>query len=132
MRLVPLLLFAITSLAHNAAVRLDGGVFRASLWSGTVGSRLDLTPSGASQAVIFDMHEGQQVGWAILSGTNTYRASLWSNTSGSWVDLHKFAKGFANSVAYGIWHDATYTYVVGHGYNNATARQEALMWRKRR
>ena len=36
--------------------------------------------------------------------------------------------GFANSFGNGIWHDGAVTYVVGYGFNNTTARDEALMW----
>jgi hypothetical protein len=56
---------------------------------------------------------------------------LWSSTAASWVDLHELLpRKFTQSIALGIWHDATYTYVVGYGYNSKRDRQEALMWRR--
>ncbi len=46
------------------------------------------------------------------------------------MDLHAFLpRKFQTSVALGIWHDDTYTYVVGRGYNSKRDRMEALMWR---
>lgn len=58
------------------------------------------------------------------------RASLWSGTAASWVDLHALLppEVFDESQALGIWHDDANTFVVGHGRNLQTQRNEALMW----
>jgi len=106
-----------------------GGRFHAGLWNGTAASWVDLHPPGAnesSEALAVD--GGQQVGFVFHN--DPYRASLWNGTAESCVDLHAFLpKKFESSVASGIWHDATHTYVVGYGYNSKRQRQEALMWR---
>ena len=73
---------------------------------------------------VYAVHGGQQVGGV------AFNAALWSSTAASWVDLHELLpRKFTQSIALGIWHDATYTYVVGYGYNSKRQRQEALMWR---
>jgi hypothetical protein len=104
------------------------GVPHASLWKGSAESWLDLNPVGADTSAALGVHGGQQVGYtyALVGGT---RASLWSGTALSWVDLHAFlSSDFTESLARGIWHDETFTYVVGYGYNSTTTRYEALMW----
>jgi hypothetical protein len=72
------------------------------------------------------VHGGQQVGYVNALS----RASLWSGTAASWVDLHAFLPAEFNhsSIARGIWHDGTSTYVVGKGFNSTTGRDEALLW----
>ena len=109
------------------AAYAPGGINHACLWTGTAESRVDLTPAGADgDSVAYGVHAGQQVGWALVSGQ---RASLWTGTAASWVDLHAFLPaGLHYSIAYGIWHDVGFTYVVGFGHNNTTKRDEALMW----
>ncbi len=100
-------------------------ISRASLWSGTAASWVDLSPAGSNTSTTATaVHAGQQVGGV------SFRASLWSGSAESMVDLHAFLpRKFQTSHALGIWHDATYTYVVGYGYNTKRDRQEALMWR---
>jgi hypothetical protein len=98
----------------------------ASLWSGTAASWVDLSPAGTSNwsSRAYAVHGGEQVGDVGV------RACMWSGTPESWVDLHAFLPSkFTTSVALGIWHDATYAYVVGWGNNSKRNRQEALMWR---
>ncbi len=98
---------------------------RASLWSGTAESWVDLHPAGVGDisSCAYAVDGGQQVGFV------GFHASLWSGTAESWVDLQEFLpKKFSSSNALGIWHDATYTYVVGFGYNSRRDRDEALMW----
>ncbi|CAG1010327.1 hypothetical protein PHYC_03831 [Phycisphaerales bacterium] len=103
------------------------GFYHASLWGGTSASWLDLNPNGATSSYAFAVHGGQQVGYAAFGGRE--RASLWTGTAASYVDLHSFLPSeFTQSIARGIWHEGAFTYVVGHGFNNATARSEALMW----
>jgi hypothetical protein len=105
----------------------------AGLWSGSAASWVDLNPAGAIGSVAEGVHGGQQVGTAYFADPYYYyyaHAGLWSGTAASWVDLHSFlpAEFVASSQARGIWHDAGITYVVGSAYNNATGRNEALMW----
>ena len=59
---------------------------RASLWSGTAGSCVDLHPSGYGYSRAYASSGGQQVGYATASG-NIAHAGLWSGTAESWVDL---------------------------------------------
>jgi hypothetical protein len=63
-----------------------GDVYRASLWSGTAASWVDLNPIGALSSAITGIDNGQQVGEALVDGV--HRASLWSGTAASWIDLH--------------------------------------------
>ncbi len=109
--------------------RVDVDVIHASLWNGDAGSWVDLHPAGENtSSEAFGVHGGQQVG--VVFNNDPYRAALWSGTAESWVDLHELLpKQFESSMARGIWHDDTYTYVVGHGYNSKRDRNEALMWR---
>ena len=73
------------------------------------------------------MNGGQQVGDANVGGQT--RASLWSGTAASWVDLSAFLPAnYSSSTAQSIWSDASFIYVVGHGFNNLTIRDEALLW----
>ena len=63
-----------------------GGQNRASVWSGTPSSWLDLHPAGASRSQLYSTTGSQQVGFATVGGVD--RASLWSGSAASWVDLH--------------------------------------------
>jgi hypothetical protein len=104
-----------------------GGAYRASLWTGTAASWVDLTPAGSPQSLVNGVQGGQQVGTALVGGVA--HAGLWSGTADSWVDLNPFVpEGFANSFGNGIWHDGAFTYVVGYGFNATTSRDEALLW----
>ncbi len=106
------------------------GIDRASLWSGTAASWVDLTPTGATRFArsrAFGVQGGQQVGYATVGDHE--RASLWRGTAGSWVDLHAFlSTSFTVSYAYGISHDQGATYIVGTGFNSTLGHYEALMW----
>ena len=109
-------------------------MYRASLWSGTAGSWVDLHPAGASESVALGTSGTQQVGAARVEDVvgGVYRASLWSGTAASWVDLHSLLPGgpsaWRDSSAESIWSDGTTTYVAGSGHNLATGRGEALLW----
>ncbi len=107
-----------------------GGENRASLWTGTSASWVDLSPIvSAGPSYSHGVHSGRQVGFVTVS--SAAHASLWRGTAESWVNLHEFLPlGFSSSVARSIWCDGATTYVVGYGYNTATARTEAIMWVK--
>jgi uncharacterized protein (TIGR03382 family) len=62
-----------------------GGVRRASLWSGTADSWVDLSPVGATDSTVIAASGGQQAGVARIG--DAFHASLWSGTVASWVDL---------------------------------------------
>jgi hypothetical protein len=61
-------------------------VYRASLWSGTAASWVDLNPAGSSNSIAFATSGGQQAGRALMGGV--YCASLWSGTADSWINLN--------------------------------------------
>lgn len=74
--------------SQQAGHALVGGLTRASLWSGTAASWVDLTPAGSMQSIAYAASGSQQAGFADVGGID--RASLWSSTADSWVDLHSF------------------------------------------
>ncbi len=99
----------------------------ACLWNGSAASWTNLNPAGSGQSIAYAVHDGQQVGYA--GAQYQPHAGLWSGSAASWFDLHNYLPWeFTVSEAHGIWHDGATTYVVGSGYNSATARNEALMW----
>ncbi len=62
------------------------GPHRASMWSGTAASRVDLHPAGLFNSLIMGAGGGQQVGVVrLFSGTRI--ASIWTGTAESWVSL---------------------------------------------
>ncbi len=100
--------------------------FRASMWSGTPASIVDLHPAGPTEfswATAID--QDHQVGWVTSGGSQ--HAALWKNTAASYVDLHAFLPGtFTDSVATAVYHTPTATIVVGSGSNAGI--QQALTW----
>ncbi len=103
------------------------GTTRAVLWSGTAASLVDLHPIGYTDSQALAISGTRQVGLANLGGLN--RASLWTGTSASWQNLHAVLPSqYFTSVATGISSDGVNLYVTGYGYNNLTARDEALLW----
>ena len=126
-----------SSVAHGAGggqqvgLARVGGAIHASLWTGSTASWIDLNPAGGSNSEAYDADAGEQVGYVTVNGV--MRASTWAGSSASWTDLNRFLpKGYSYSIAFGIWHDSRYTYVVGMAYNTKAKREEAVMWRKRR
>lgn len=108
-----------------------GDHLRASRWLGSASSWVDLNPSFAVYSQAYAVHGSQQAGYVMIQGAGLH-ASIWSGTSASCVDLHKFLpKRFTWSMARGIWHDATHTYVVGWANDPKAARDEAILWRRR-
>jgi hypothetical protein len=89
-----------------------GGVKRASLWSGTSGSWVDLHPAGTSQSFAFDVDAGtgNQVGYAYINGgaDRFIRASLWSGSAQSWVDLSPMGTNESYALAIGDGKQAGY------------------------
>lgn len=81
---------------------------RASLWSGTKASWIDLHPAVASVSQATSIGGGQQAGWVSIEGDA--HASLWSGTAESWVDLHPV--GSTLSRVFGLGNDLQ-TGVVG-------------------
>jgi MYXO-CTERM domain-containing protein len=104
-----------------------GGVDRASLWSGTAASWVDLHPAAASASRALAASGNQQVGVAVVNLAP--HASLWSGSAASWVDLHAFVPAeFVSSEARGISTDGINLYVSGYGYDSVEEREEALLW----
>ncbi len=100
---------------------------KACLWTGSAESWVDLSPAGSSDAYAYGVYHGMQVGVCLMD--DGYRASLWRGTAASWVDLSAFIPGdFHGTVAEAVWSDGTNTYIVGHGSNWTTGREEAILW----
>ncbi len=100
---------------------------RAALWSGTAASWVNLNPPGSTGSYAIGVFDGRQVGFATFGGVE--KAGMWQGTAASWEDLSVHLVGsWGASRAYGVWHDHTTLYVVGHGFNNDTGRVEALLW----
>ena len=78
-------------------------VRRASLWSGTADSWVDLNPAGASFSGALGIASGpggiQQVGYAFVAGK--HHASLWSGSAASWVDLNPASATESHAYAVG-------------------------------
>lgn len=68
------------------------------LWSGTHASAVDLTPAGASTAVLRGTNGIKQVGMAYIAGA--FNAGIWSGTAASFVNLTP--AGMTPSAAYAI------------------------------
>lgn len=103
------------------------------VWTGTADSCVNLSPAEATASAAMAAYNGLQVGSAQIDGA--MRASLWNWTAPGvpwqWVNLHAFLpSNYTESYASGIWGDESHIYVVGWGRNNATGRDEALMWVK--
>jgi len=110
-------------------VRVPDTSSHAALWTGSAASWVDLHPAGATNSRASDVENGLQVGYADLAGVR--RASLWAGTAASRVDLHALLPAsFLTSEARSIWSGGGFTYVAGLGYNTATARSEALLWKR--
>jgi len=90
-----------------------GGTSRASLWSGTAASWVNLDPAGYSVAVGVD--DGVQVGSMRTGGD---RAALWRGTPGSYVNLHP--AGATTSFAYDVGSGQQVGYAVVGGWARAS------------
>ncbi len=104
-------------------------VRHASLWRGTAESWVDINPAEATSSEAYGVHDGLQVGYATFD--DVQHAVLWSGTADSAVDLSLALSGsWGNTVARDIWSDGNTIFVAGYGFNNATGRDEALLWAK--
>jgi hypothetical protein len=100
----------------------------ASLWTGSAASWVNLNPVGASSSRATGVFNGLQVGFAETATGE--RASLWRGTAASWVNLHAFLPPeFSSSTARDISGDGADLVISGFGFNTATNRTEALIWR---
>jgi len=62
--------------------------YRATVWTGSLASRVDLHPSSASgNSRAFAVQNGKQVGFAEFGGTSIH-ALLWSSGPNNYIDLH--------------------------------------------
>ena len=105
------------------------GTFHAALWSGSAATFVDLHPPGAYFSVARGVAGGEQVGHVTPTEQSGGRATIWSGSAATALDLHSFLPSdITSSGASGIWHDGAFTYVVGSGFNDATGRNEALLW----
>ncbi len=109
------------ALSQSAAYGVSGEQqvgYPGSLWTGSPGSRIDLTPAGYSGSVILAVHNGHQVGRAI--GPQV-RASLWSGTAASHISLHP--PGALHSEAVGVWNDQQVGFAA-----NSSGIPHACLW----
>ena len=73
------------------------GVQRASLWSGSEASWVDLNPAGSTDAGVFATGGGEQAGYAYVGGMG--HASLWGCTATSWVNLDPLGSTYSAVLA---------------------------------
>jgi hypothetical protein len=103
------------------------GKYRASLWSGSAASWVDLHPDGADKSQALDVFGSRQVGFVMYG--NRVNAALWMGTKGSFVNLQQYLSGtYTESRANAIYQDIQFTYIVGSAFNYDTERNEAVMW----
>jgi hypothetical protein len=113
--------------AHNGTQvgYTRNGVYHAALWNGTAASHVSLRPEEQGELGSFALaiHDGQQVGYAALTGlggTSSLHACLWTGTAASWSDLHP--AGAEHSVLRGV-HSS-----VQVGYTIVGEKRRAGMW----
>src|SRR5207237_1679731 len=114
-------------------VTLGDNIQRASLWSSTAASWVDLHPPVASASTAFAVTLApnsvyEEVGQVSIG--SFYHASYWTGSPASWVDLHSFLPpAYAHSVASGVWtnNQNTLTYVCGWGVTTG-GNDHAMLW----
>lgn len=97
----------------------------AGLWAAGGAAFVDLHPPAATSSAAVAAHQGVQAGSA--GGA----AALWTGAPETYFNLGAFVPpGFLSSTAtdFEVGADGSFT-VVGYGYNGATQRNEALVWR---
>jgi hypothetical protein len=102
---------------------MQGGEWagRASLWSGTAASIIDLHPNtGFVSSSVVAMRGNQQVGH-LSQGTNLSRAALWTGSAASLVNLHP--SGMAQS-----WAQASDGLMQGGAVRDAAGITYAALW----
>lgn len=98
--------------------------FRATLWSGTAASAIDLHPPGAMHSWAYDIDAGVEVGMATMPAPH---AVAWLGTAASMIDLHNLlppGPQFSQSQAYSI-DDAGIIYGVAF---DGAGRIHAVQW----
>ncbi|MEQ1823068.1 MAG: hypothetical protein ABL949_11200 [Fimbriimonadaceae bacterium] len=74
----------------QAGMAMIGDVVRASLWSGSSASWVDINPSGATFSVVNAIDGTKQFGHARWA-SGGFRAGYWTGSAASWVSLHPSA-----------------------------------------
>lgn len=87
-----------TSGGQQVGFATVGGVDRASMWSGTAASWVDLHPAGSDFSFAWGTDGAQQVGFAAFQGGLVGHASLWSGTAASWVDLQPAGASYSDAL----------------------------------
>lgn len=102
------------------------GFFRASLWSGSSTSWVNLHPTGATESRAYGITGNEQVGSAVFGRLH---AGLWRGTAASWVDLQAtLPSNYHSSVAYAIWKRGSKTYIAGVAYDVTFSLDRAVLW----
>lgn len=97
------------------------GKYHAALWSGTVGSLVDLHPAGADSSRVSASDATQQVGYASMGGKN--HAACWSGSAASFVDL---TPAWANnSEAFGVFNSQQVGWC---SLTNPSSGAHAVLW----
>lgn len=95
---------------------------RASLWSGSAASWVNLHPAGGqTHSSVRGMAGTQQVGWTAWSGVHPERAALWHSTAASYISLHPIGSTYSEAFA------TNGTQQVGYFINSAFI-QHAALW----
>jgi len=100
---------------QGGSVVIDG-VTRATIWSGSVGSRVDLHPVGAASSTAGVVDGGYQVGRAHFDGVS--HAGYWTGTAASWVDLNPLGVLFSYGTGAGAGKQVGYAHA-GEGFTHA-------------
>jgi len=109
------------------AAGVGGHASHACLWQGL--AFVDLNPAGSTESQALGIIDGIQVGYVRLAGGQS-SASLWRNTAASWEDLSIYLPGsWVATRAEQITRSGANYLVVGHGFNLATNRREAVLWK---
>ncbi len=108
------------------AAGVGGHTSHACYWDGP--AFVDLNPAGSTESQALGTSGGIQVGYVRIAGGQSI-ASLWRNTAASWENLSLFLPGsWVATRAEQITRSGANYLVVGHGFNLATNRREAVLW----
>ena len=92
-----------------------GGINRASLWTGTSSSWIDLNPPGSDNSYVYAVTQSYQAGYARIGGV--VRAGIWTGGAATWIDLHPI--GATTSVVLGASETQQAGYITSDGINRA-------------